>query len=292
MRKPAAPAVAVIGDLTELAVPRASLGEGPCWDAKAGTLYWTDIPAHRVHRLTGDGTHTEWDTGQPVGAVVPRAGGGLVLAAKDGFLAMDPRTGSLSLLAAVEPDMPGNRMNDGACDRAGRFFAGTMAEDESPGAGALYLLAADHQVARLIAGVGISNGIGWSPDDQRMYYIDSLTYRVDVFDYEPGTGAIGNRRTFASLGAGGVMPDGLAVDSEGGVWVALWGGSGLRRYAPDGRLTLSVDVPSANVTSCAFGGPDLRTLYITTAAGPGRSGGAVFACQVAVAGLPAHPYRG
>jgi len=258
----------------------------------AGALYWTDIPAHRVHRLAGDGTHTEWDAGQPVGAIVPRAGGGLALAARDGFLAMDPGTGSLSMLAGVEPDIPGNRMNDGACDRAGRFFAGTMAEDESPGAGALYLLTADHQVTRLVAGVGISNGIGWSPDDRRMYYIDSLTYRVDLFDYDPGTGAIGNRRTFASLGAGQVMPDGLAVDSEGSVWVALWGGSEIRRYAPDGRLTLSVDVPAANVTSCAFGGPGLRTLYLTTAAGPGRSGGALFACQVPAAGLPANPYRG
>jgi sugar lactone lactonase YvrE len=283
---------AVTGDVTELAVPRASLGEGPCWDAKAGALYWTDIPAHRVHRVTGDGAHTEWDTGQPPGAVVPRAGGGLVLAARDGFLAMDPGTGRLSMLAAVEPDLPGNRMNDGACDRAGRFFAGTMASDESPGAGALYVLATDRQVTRLLTGVGISNGIGWSPDDQRMYYIDSLTYRVDVFDYEPATGAIGNRRTFAALGAGEVMPDGLAVDSEGGVWVAVWGGSEIRRYAPNGRLTLTVDIPAANVTSCAFGGPDLRTLYITTAAGPGRSGGALFACQVAPAGLPANPYRG
>jgi sugar lactone lactonase YvrE len=125
-----------------------------------------------------------------------------------------------------------------------------------------------------------------------MYYIDSLTYRVALFDYEPGTGAIGNRRTFASVGAGDVMPDGLAVDSEGSVWVALWGGSEIRRYAPDGHLTLSVDIPAANVTSCAFGGPDLRTLFITTAAGPGRSGGALFTCQVEVAGLPANPYRG
>ena len=285
-------AAAVTSSVTELAVPRASLGEGPCWDARVGALYWTDIPAHQVHRLTSDRTHTQWNTGQPVGAVVPRAAGGLVLAAKDGFLAMDPGTGGLSILAAVEPDLPGNRMNDGACDRAGRFFAGTMADDESPGAGALYLLAADHQVTRLVAGVGISNGIGWSPDDRRMYYIDSLTYRVDLFDYEPSTGAIGNRRAFAALGAGEVMPDGLAVDSEGSVWVALWGGSEIRRIAPDGRLTLSVDVPATNVTSCAFGGHDLRTLYITTAAGPGRSGGALFACQVAVAGLPANPYRG
>jgi sugar lactone lactonase YvrE len=282
----------VISDFTELAVPRAALGEGPCWDAAAGVLYWTDVPAHRVHRLTGDGTHTEWDTGQPVGAVVPRAGGGLALAAKAGFLAMDPGTGSLSTLAAVEPDIPGNRMNDGACDRAGRFFAGTMAEDESPGAGSLYLLTADHQLTRLVTGVGISNGIGWSPDDRRMYYIDSLAYRVDLFDYEPSTGAIGNRREFVRLGAGEVLPDGLAVDAEGGVWVALWGGSEIRRYAPDGRLTSGVDVPAANVTSCAFGGPDLRTLYITTAAGPGRAGGALFACRVEVAGLPANPYRG
>jgi sugar lactone lactonase YvrE len=282
----------VAGGVTELAVPRASLGEGPCWDATAGVLYWTDIPAHRVHRLTGDGTHTEWDTGQPVGAVVPRAGGGLVLAARDGFPAMDPATGSLSVLAAVEPGIPGNRMNDGACDRAGRFFAGTMAADEAPGAGALYLLATDHRVTRLVTGVGISNGIGWSPDDRRMYYIDSLTYRVDEFDYEPGTGAIGNRRAFAGLGSGGVMPDGLAVDADGGVWVALWGGGEIRRYAPDGQLTLSLDVPAANVTSCAFGGPGLRTLYITTAAGPGRSGGALFTCQAAVAGLAANPYRG
>jgi len=284
--------MAVVSDLTELAVPRASLGEGPCWDAEAGVLYWTDIPANRVHRLGGDGTHTEWDAGQPVGAVVPRAGGGLVLAARDGFLALDPGTGGVSVLAAVEADVPGNRMNDGACDRAGRFFAGTMADDESPGAGALYLLATDHRLTRLISGVGISNGIGWSPDDRHMYYIDSLTYRVDEFDYEPGTGAIGNRRAFASVGAGGVMPDGLAVDSEGCVWVAAWGGGEVRRYAPDGRLTLTVDVPAANVTSCAFGGPGLRTLYITTAAGPGGAGGALLACQVAVAGLPAHPFRG
>jgi sugar lactone lactonase YvrE len=282
----------VIGDVTEVAVPRASLGEGPCWDAKAGALYWTDIPAHRVHRLAGDGTHAEWDTGQPAGAIVPRAGGGLVLAARDGFLAMDLGTGSLSMLAEVEPGIPGNRMNDGACDRAGRFYAGTMAQDESPGAGALYLLATDHGVTRLVTGVGISNGIGWSPDDRHMYYIDSLTYRVDVFDYEPATGAIGNRRAFASLGAGEVMPDGLTVDSEGGVWAAVWGGSEIRRYAPDGRLTLSLAVPAANVTSCAFGGPDLRTLYITTAVGPGRSGGALFSCPVAVPGLPANPYRG
>jgi len=235
----------VIGGVTELAVPRAALGEGPCWDAKTGALYWTDIPAHRVHRLAGDGTHTEWDTGQPVGAVVPRAGGGLALAARDGFMAMDPGTGSVSTLAAVEPGVPGNRMNDGACDRAGRFFAGTMAEDESPGAGALYLLATDHRVTRLVTGVGISNGIGWSPDGRRMYYIDSLTYRVDVFDYEPGTGAIGNRRAFAGLGAGEVMPDGLAVDAEGGGSARLKKSKRSRDSAAGGHMMPPATTPAA-----------------------------------------------
>ena len=281
----------MISNLTELAVPRSTLGEGPCWDATAGALYWTDIPANRVHRLA-DGHHRHWEIGRPAGAVLPRASGGLVLAARDGFLALDPASGALTMLAAVEPDIPGNRMNDGACDRAGRFFAGTMADDEAPAAGALYRLDPDHRVTRVLAGVSISNGIDWSPDERLMYYVDSPTHRVDVFDYDPGTAAFGNRRTFVHAGGGDVVPDGLTVDSEGGVWVAMWGGSQVRRYTPAGTLTLSMDLPAANVTSCAFGGPSLRTLYVTTAAGPGSSGGGLFACQSAVAGLPANPFRG
>lgn len=278
--------------LRELPVPRAALGEGPCWDAAAGSLYWTDIPAHLVHRLASDGEHTAWQTGQPVGSIVPRAGGGLLLAAKDGFLALDLGTGQITLLAQIEPDVPGNRMNDGACDRAGRFFGGTMADDEAPGVGSLYRLDPDHQVTKLLAGVSISNGIGWSPDERRMYYIDSPTHRVDVFDYEPATGALTNRCPFTSVGDGEVMPDGLAVDAEGCVWVALWGGSAVQRFSPDGTQNLALEVPAANVTSCAFGGPDLDILYVTTAEGPGRSGGALFACEPGVSGLPSNPFRG
>jgi len=278
--------------LAQLPVPRAALGEGPCWDPAEGALYWTDIPAHRVHRLAADGTHTAWATGQPVGAIVPRAGGGLALAAKDGFWALDPGGGQLSLLAPVEADVLANRMNDGACDRAGRFFAGTMAEDESPGAGALYRLGPDHTVTRVLGGVGISNGIGWSLDESRMYYVDSLTHRVDVFDYDPASGAIGNRRVFATAGGGEVAPDGLAVDADGCVWVALWGGGAVVRYRPDGRPAQTLQVPAANVTSCAFGGTDLATLYITTAAGPGAAGGALFSGRPGTTGLPASPFRG
>jgi sugar lactone lactonase YvrE len=277
--------------LAQLPVPRAALGEGPCWDAAEDALYWTDIPAHRIHRLAADGTHTAWDTGQPVGVIVPRAGGGMALAAKDGFWALDPAGGQLALLTHVEPDVPGNRMNDGACDRAGRFFAGTMAEDESPGAGTLYRLDPDHQVTAVLRGVSISNGIGWSLDESRMYYVDSLTPSVDVFDYDAASGAIGNRRVFAAAGGGGVVPDGLAVDADGCVWVALWGGAAIVRYGPDGRLRQTLEVPAANVTCCAFGGTDLSTLYITTAAGPGM-GGALFSGRPGPTGLPANPFRG
>ena len=278
--------------LSQLPVPLAALGEGPCWDPAEGALYWTDIPACRVHRLAADGTHTAWDAGQPVGAIVLRAGGGLVLAAKDGFWTLDPATGELALLAHAEPDVQENRMNDGACDKAGRFFAGTMAEDESPGAGTLYRLGTDHQLTPVLGGVSISNGIGWSLDESRMYYVDSPTLGVDVFDYDAASGTIGNRRVFAAVGGDEVIPDGLAVDADGCVWVALWGGAAIARYGPDGRLKQTLEIPAANVTCCAFGGPDLGTLYITTAAGPGRRGGALFACRPGAAGLPANPFRG
>jgi len=272
-------------------VPAAELGEGPCWDAESQSLYWVDITAERVHRLSAAGVHSSWHVGAPAGAVVPRAGGGLVVAAGNGFLALDPLTGTVAELAAA-PGQPGTRMNDGKCDRAGRFYAGSMAEDESPGRGSFYKLDTDHSVTEIYTGIGISNGLGWSPDDRLMYYIDSLDYRVDVLDYDPVSGALGERRPFATLGSGDVVPDGLAVDVEGGVWVAVWGGSIIQRYDAGGRLTGVVRLPAANVTSCAFGGPALDQLYITTAAGPGRLGGALFTCAAGIAGLPTYKYRG
>jgi len=272
-------------------VPAAELGEGPCWDAETQSLFWVDIPAARVHRLSAAGVHSSWDVGRPAGAVVPRVSGGLVVAAGNGFLSLDTLTGTVGELAAA-PGQPGTRMNDGKCDRAGRFYAGTMAEDESPGQGSFYRLDTDHRVTEIYTGIGISNGIGWSPDDRLMYYTDSLAYRVDVLDYDPATGQMGQRRPFAALGSGSIMPDGLAVDSEGGVWVAVWGGSVIQRYDAGGRLTSVVRVPAANVTSCAFGGPELDRLYITTAAGPGRLAGALFSCGCGVRGLPSFPYRG
>jgi len=275
----------------QLPVPAAALGEGPCWDPASGSLYWVDIPAGRVHRLTADDGHVSWDVGQAVGAVVLRASGGLVIACRDGFLALDPGTGALAPIAAF-PLGPGIRMNDGACDRAGRMFAGTMADDEAPDRGTLYRLDPDHTVSTVIPRVTVSNGIGWSPDGSRMYYIDSPTRRVDVLDYDPATGAVADRRQFARIEAGQAVPDGLAVDAEGGVWVALWEGGAVLRFGPDGRLRQALELPAARVTSCAFGGPDLETLYITTAAGPEGSGGELFAWQAGIAGLASHAYQG
>ena len=282
----------IILEPIKLPVSIAELGEGPCWDHFTGSLYWVDIPAGRVHRIDSSGDHSFWNVGWPPGAVVPRAHGGLVVAAGVGFVTLDPDTGAVAPLASADPGNRNVRMNDGACDRAGRFYAGTMAYDESPGKGTLYRLEPDHSVTALIGGVGISNGIGWSPDDRLMYYIDSLEYRVDVFDYDLATGEMSQRRPFVSLGSGDVMPDGLAVDSEGSVWVAVWGGGVIQRYSADGRLTGVVRLPAAHVTSCAFGGPGLDQLYITTAAGPGRSAGALFTCAAGVTGLPAYPYQG
>ncbi|MDR2988371.1 MAG: SMP-30/gluconolactonase/LRE family protein [Nocardiopsaceae bacterium] len=281
----------IILEPEKLDVPAAELGEGPCWDAESQSLYWVDIPTSRVHRLSASNVHSSWDVGYPPGAVVPRASGGLVVAAGNAFFSMDPLTGTMVELAAAA-GMPDTRMNDGKCDRAGRFYAGTMAADESPGKGSFYRLDTDLSVTEIYTGIGISNGLGWSPDDKRMYYIDSLAHCVDVVDYDLTTGQMGERRTFVALGSDDVMPDGMTVDAEGGVWVAVWGGGVIQRYDADGRLTTVVRVPATNVTSCAFGGPDLDTLYITTAAGPGASAGALFTCRSGVRGMPGSAFGG
>lgn len=279
---------------------RAEVGEGPSWDAERGLLLWVDIYRGLVHMLDpASGLDTTIDAGQPVGAVVPAASGDLVAAVRDGFVQIEPTTGNVDVLVPVEADRADHMMNDGKCDPAGAFLAGTMHRDEVAGAGTLYRLNPDRSVDRLVSGVTISNGLGWSPSGDRMYYVDSPTQAVDVFGYD-AMGRLGERRRFVEIDHADGMPDGLTVDAEGGVWVALWGGSELRRYTSEGVLDHIVELPVSLVTSCAFGGEDWGDLYITSASWELDAvrlqdeplAGAVFASRPGVSGMPTSRFAG
>lgn len=258
------------------------LGEGPHYDERTGRVWWVDILSSRqLWRHVRTGEAGELPTTGHVGAAVPRTAGGFVLCLPDGPVLADPDrvitpVGGYSeadLEAEVPHREPGLRSNDAKADPEGRLWLGTMAYDETPRAGGLYRL--DPGAPRpvlVLDGVTISNGLGWSPGGELMYYVDTATGRVDVFDYDIATGEPANRRIFAEIDQADGSPDGLCTDAEGGVWVALWGGGAVRRYLPDGRLDRVVEVGTPNVTSCAFaasgGGADrFDLLVITTAAG-------------------------
>ncbi|MDT0471179.1 SMP-30/gluconolactonase/LRE family protein [Streptomyces sp. DSM 41014] len=240
----------------------AALGEGPTWDPVGGRLLWIDILGSRVHTYEpGSGRRTVRVTGQHVGAVKPRVGGGLVLNLRDGVALLDPDDTFRWL--RHEP-VPGRRANDAAVAPDGALWAGTMRYDEAPGGGSLSRITGDGAAHTVLDDVTISNGTGWSPDGRLMYYVDTPTRRVDVFDHRDGR--ISGRRTLAVVEDGAGFPDGLTVDADGCVWVALWDGAAVRRYTPGGDLDRVVALPVPRPTACAFGGPDLTDLYITTAA--------------------------
>jgi sugar lactone lactonase YvrE len=272
----------------------AEVAEGPVWDATRSALLWVDIYRAEVHLFDpASGQDTVFDVGQPVGAAATSTAGDLILALRDGFGRLDLDTGRVQLVAEVESALGDNLMNDGKCDRAGRFLAGTTSYSETPGAGALYRLNFDFTVDTVLADVTLSNGLDWSPDGTIMYYVDSHLQRIDMLDYDVA-GAVGGRRTFAEIPRTAGMPDGLTVDEDGYVWVALWGGAAVHRYAPNGTLDRVLSLPVSFVTSCAFGGPKLEELYITSSswkfdaarfAGEPQAG-ALFVTRPGVAGLP------
>ncbi len=274
------------------------IGEGPVWLEDEQRLVWVDIKSHRVQWLDPETGHVEQlDVGADVGAVAPTRSGTLIAAIGNGFQLIDRTSGRTDTLAVAEPHQPENRMNDGKCDSRGRFWAGSMANDEAPGAGALYRLNLDHTVDRVLSDVTVSNGLDWTDDDRLMYYIDSLSYSIDGLDFEPSAGTVANRRPLIRIEKGDGLPDGMTLDSKGGIWVALWGGWSVRRYRPDGSFDLEIKVPVSRVSSCVFGGPELSDLYITTAA-TGLSeeqlekqphAGGLFRCRPGHVGRP--PYR-
>lgn len=280
---------------------RAELAEGPVWDARTGRLIWLDIMRGRVHRFDpASGRSETREVGQPVGAAAPAADGAIVLAVRDGFARLDYDSRRIGMIAEVEADRPENRMNDGACDPAGRFWAGTMALDCRRGAGALYRLDPDGGVTTMLRDVTISNGIDWSDDGRVMYFIDSATQRVDAFDFDPERGAMSRRRPIVTVAPESGMPDGLTIDAEGFLWVALWGGGAVHRYSPGGALDGVIRLPVTHPTKCAFGGPDLTDLFVTTAtialspderARQPHAGG-LFRARPGIRGRPANVFAG
>ena len=281
---------------------RADLGEGAIWDAKKQLLYWVNINHGEVHiydpKTASDRT---LNVGEPVGTVVPRRSGGLMLAMKSGFAHLDLDTEKLTPICDPEEHDPELRFNDGKCDPAGRFWAGTITSGATPARASLYCLFPDLTATRILAGVTNSNGIAWGLEAKTMYYIDTATATVWSFDYDLDTGAITNRHAAVTVPDELGHPDGMTIDAEGMLWVAHWGGRSINRWDPAGGGHLrAIPIPADHVSSCAFGGAELDTLYVTTARG-GLSeedlrtqphAGGLFSVKPGVRGVAAFEFAG
>ena len=294
------PLQAVDKDLTCVVPSAAFLGEAPVWLEKSAELLWVDILAPAAHLSRVDTSQTRTIAlGELVGAIVPRKRGGFVAAAQSGFRALDLNSGETILMASPD-DIGGRRFNDAKCDPAGRLWAGTLSIDASPGKGVLYCLDPDSGLRTIEQGFDICNGMGWSPDSSTYYLADSGARKIYAYDFDLASGSVANRRIFVDCSQGDGMPDGLAVDSDGCIWVAMWDGWAVRRYTADGRLDRTLSMPVPRPTSCAFGGRHNQTLFITSArirlsasqlaAAP--MSGSVFALPVETSGVPVASYAG
>lgn len=290
------------------------IGEGPAWDARRGRLIWSDNEGGVVHAAAADGLGgwrevERWELGRPLAGAVPRASGGLAVGGGLEIFFLDD-DGAVSSFVSVNADPARVRLNEIKCDPAGRLWAGTISTDFSPGAAALYRIDPDGSVMKMVEGITVSNGLDWSPDGRIFYYIDSLTMKVEAFDFDPDRGTIANRRTIVTVGYGEGGPDGMTVDREGCLWVAQVGSGAVQRYTPDGRPLERVEISTPAVTSCAFGGADGEDLFITclgrrmpdvvlslgisaeTIENCGPTPGALFVCRPGPRGAPATPFAG
>lgn len=252
----------------DVAFPNPSeLGEGSLWDTEQQRLYWVDIVQQKVFCFDPrNGSNLAFDVGESVGTVVLTKQGLLLLALRSGFATLDPRSGRLQRLSDPEAHLEGNRFNDGKCDPRGRFWAGTMVEKGPSGGANLYCLHRDLRVERVLEGVSCSNGLAWTADERRLYYVDTPTRQVHAFDFDAETGALSGRRVVFEVPAELGAPDGMTIDSDDHLWLALWGGGRVVRVDPvAGKLETELAIPAHNVTSCAFGGEGLNDLYVTTA---------------------------
>ena len=242
----------------------AVLGEGPVWVARETALYWVDIKGRKIFRLSEDGEFTQWPTPFRVGSIAPRRGGGLIAGTDQGIAEIDLLSGRLQVLFNPEEDYPDNRFNDGKVDRSGRFWAGTMDDQEREASGTLHRFDSELDWTAVDTAYKVTNGPAFSPDGRLMYHNDSGRQVTYIFDLDEA-GSASNRRTFLQFGEGDGYPDGMTVDAEGCLWIAFWDGSCVRRFSPGGELLQKIEMPVSRPTSCAFGGPNLDRLYVSSA---------------------------
>ena len=277
----------------------AVLGEGPVWVARDAALYWVDIKGSKIFRLEHSGEISQWDTPFQVASLAPRQGGGFIAGTRLGFAKIDLDAMRFEPFAHPEADRATNRFNDGKLDRIGRFWAGTMDDEEKAASGALYCLDADRNWTRADDGYRVTNGPAFNRRGDLMYHNDSARQLTYVFDVDEA-GAATNRRTFASYGEGDGYPDGMTVDSEDCLWIAFWDGWCVRRFSPSGKRLAEIALPVQKPTSCAFGGAGLDRLYVTSASiGLGASAleeqpcaGGLFMLDTGCVGIADVPFGG
>jgi sugar lactone lactonase YvrE len=276
----------------------AVLGEGPVWVSRERALYWVDINGRKIFRLNDSGQISEWPAPFRVGSIAPRASGGFIAGTDEGIAAIDLEAGKFEVVSRPEANLPGNRFNDGKVDRRGRFWAGTMDDAERQDSGTLYCFDHGLNASAVDQGYRVTNGPAFSPSGDRMYHNDSARQVTYVFDLEGGAAA--NRRPLIRFREGDGFPDGMTVDSDGCLWIAFWDGGCVRRFSPDGEWLETVEMPVSRPTSCAFGGPDLDRLYVTSASRDLDSealtmqpkAGGLFMVVPGVRGLPDLPFAG
>ena len=281
---------------------KSELGEGAIWNQKTGELIWINITGKILNFYNpATGYNKEMFTGQMIGTVVPTNSGDVLVALQNGIYKLDTKSGTKKLIIDPEENIPNNRFNDGKCDPAGRFWAGTMSTKGELEKGTLYRLDADSTIHKMVEKVSISNGIAWSLDFKKMYYIDTPTQKVMAYDYDNKTGELSNPSVAVGVPVEMGSPDGMTIDSDGNIWVALWGGSAVTCWNPEtGKLIQTIKVPAKNVTSCAFGDDDLGTLYITSARigtsdddlNKYPNSGSVFKTKPGVKGVGAFSFKG
>jgi sugar lactone lactonase YvrE len=277
------------------------LGESPVWDGEQQKLFWIDGRAPEILSYApATGQVQRWPAPASVGSIGMRRDGGLVVAMKGGFYVFSTATGRFTRIAEVEADRPDNRFNDGRCDRGGRFWAGTMNDTRREPDGSLYRLDPNGNVQHIRGDLVVPNSICWSLDDRTMYLADTYRHRIYAYDYDIDSGAATNLRIFVDATGHPGRPDGSTVDSEGCLWNAEFAGGRVVRYAPDGRIDRVLEMPVSQPTSCSFGGPDLATLYVTSATqrlsdaelAAQPLAGALFAVDVGVRGVPEPQFWG